>query len=119
MTCINHTPKPLRKHPVGATWRGLKLVLKDNDGAVINLTGASVTMHVREKKDSAAPALAFSTADNTILIPTPTNGAIFIVGRKINVRPNTYHLDIKLVMPNGDVIYFFPNTWEIYQTVTR
>jgi hypothetical protein len=116
MTCT----KPLRRHPRGATWRGIKLVLKDDANVVIPLTGVQVDLHVREKKDvTTAPVLAFSTLDNTILVETPENGTIIVVGRQINVRPFNYVLDIKLTMPNGDVIYFFERTWEIYQTVTK
>jgi hypothetical protein len=95
-------------------------VLKNNAKEVINLTGVQVDLHVREKKDvTTAPVMAWSTLDNTILVETPTNGTIIVVGRKITVRPFNYVLDIKLTMPNGDVIYFFERTWEIYKTVTR
>lgn len=111
----------MRPHPRGATWHGMQIVLKHDDGSVINLTGASeVAMHVREKKDDTKPpAMVFTTADNTITILNPEQGKIVILGRVINVRPFNYITDIRVIMPDGAVVYLPERSWEIYQTVTR
>ena len=77
-------------------------------------------MHMREKKDTTTPpAQAWSTTDNTILIADAQAGKIIIAGRIINVRPFNYVVDVRIIMPNSDVVYLPERSWEIYSTVTR
>lgn len=104
----------------GATFDYL-FIWKDESGALVNLTGYTARMHMREKIDSAAPFLSFSTSDSSILL----GGAAATIQMKasaaatsaITATEGVY--DLELVAPSGDVVRFLEGLVIISGEVTR
>jgi hypothetical protein len=99
----------------GDTFTGRKMTFyngKDEDKTVMNLTGASVVIAFKKGAGQNA-VFTFSTADNTITIPTPTNGEIFLQPRLMNYPAFNYIFDVEVTFNGGRVRTFFTNYWKI------
>lgn len=104
----------------GATFDYL-FIWKDEAGALVNLTGYTARMHMREKIESTAPFMSFTTSDSSIVL----GGAAGTIKLKasaaatsaVTVKQGVY--DLELVAPNGDVVRFLEGLVIISDEVTR
>ena len=112
-TAIYNIPR----HRRGDTWDGiLALGFKEN-GIPVNLSGAVVSMELREDYD-APVALTFTTNDSSILIQNSLS-SINIAPRIIDIPPATYLYDIQVVYPTMRVKTYLQGSWEIYFDITK
>ncbi len=103
----------------GDTFTGRKMSFYNGKGDTktpMNLTGASIVIAFKIAKGQKA-IFTFKTADNTITIPTPTNGEIFLQERKMDYPPTNYIFDVEVTFAGGRVKTFFTNYWKICQDV--
>lgn len=103
----------------GDTFEGCKMSFfngKGVDKTPMNLTGAQVLISFKITK-GRKEIFAFSTENNTIIIPTPTNGEIFLQSRDMNYDALTYVFDVQVTFANGVKKTFFTNYWKICQDV--
>lgn len=88
---------------IGATYR-YTLIWKDSAGVVINLTGCTAKLHIREAKDSPTYLIELSTENSRITI-TPLEGKIdlYISDETTDTLTGTGGFyDLKIYHPNGD-----------------
>ncbi len=57
---------------------GFQINWTDSAGTPIDLTGYSAKMQVRSSVNSVNPLMTLSTSNGQIIIPTPSNGQIFL-----------------------------------------
>lgn len=103
----------------GDTFTGCKMTFYNGKGTtktVMNLTGAKVVLSFKIVKGRKEIFL-FSTENNTITIPTPANGEIFLQPRVMNYEALTYVFDVQVTFAGGRVKTFFTNHWKIVQDV--
>jgi hypothetical protein len=96
-------------------------IWKDEAGALVNLTGYTARMHMREKVESSAPFMSFNTADSSIVLGGAA-GTIQIKASAaatsaVTVKEGVY--DLELVAPTGDVVRFLEGLVMISEEVTR
>jgi hypothetical protein len=99
----------------GDTFTGVKMSFFNGVGNAktqMNLTGASVVITFR-KSPTTNMVFEFKTANNTITIPTPTNGEIFLQPRVMNYAPFNYIFDVVVTTQSGAVHTYFTNYWRI------
>ncbi len=104
----------------GATF-DYKFIWKDEAGALVNLTGYTARMHMREKVEYATPFMSFTTADNSIVLGGAA-GSIQIKASAaatsaVTVKEGVY--DLELVAPTGDVVRFLEGLVIVSEEVTR
>ena len=113
MSCSNNNYfEDIKK---GNTFTGLKMSFFDGVGdtkTAMDLTGASIVIAFR-KAEGQNVAFEFKTADNTITIPTPTNGEIFLQPRDMNYTAYTYIFDVVVTTLSGTIYTYFTNYWKI------
>ncbi|WP_396195932.1 hypothetical protein [Flavobacterium sp.] len=117
MSCANNNfIKDIRQ---GDTFTGLKMTLYDGvgeDKTPMDLTG--YTINIPFKKGAGQNnAFLFSTEDNTITIPTPTNGEIFLMPRDMNYPAFNYIFSLEIITETNTKITYFTNFWQITQDV--
>ena len=103
----------------GATFKGAKMTFYNGvgeDKTAMDLTGASVFITFKKAKGGSV-VFEFKTTDNTILIPTPTNGEILLAPRLMDYPALNYVFDVKVIDAAGNVIPYFENNWKICQDV--
>lgn len=89
---------------------------KDEGKTPMDLTGASILIQFKKGVGQSA-VFKFDTADNTITIPTPTNGVALLAPRKMDYPAFNYIFDVQVTFANGFVKTFFTNNWRICQDV--
>ena len=108
--------KAFADHKKGSTWDGAEMIITETDenGNTVpkNLTGVTVSAKFKVNNNAV---FEFKNSDNTILMPTPTNGKLYFVGRLMNYVANTYYFDVVLTLPNGEVEIVPTHSWTIYQ----
>ena len=103
----------------GNDFNGLKLTFYDGVGdakTVMDLTGFSVVIDFKKSK-GLSTIFSFKSSDNTVTIPTPTNGEIFLQPRKMDYAPYTYMADINLISQAGKLHTYTTINWKIEQNV--
>lgn len=108
--------KGIADHKKGTSWSGIEIeVTEDIDGVntPLNLTGASI---IANFKSGNTIIFSFKTNDNTILIPTPTNGKLYFKERIMNVPASNYCFDIIATFPDGTIIPIVEDflSWNIH-----
>lgn len=104
----------------GATF-DYKFTWKDESGALINLTGYTARMHMREKIEYATPFMTFTTADSSIVL----GGAAGTIQMKANaattsaVTAKEGFYDLELTAPTGDIVRFLEGLVIVSEEVTR
>ena len=104
-------------HRRGDTWDGLSSIGVEINGAPASLTGATITMELKQTPSSPT-ALKFSTIDSTITI-LPSLTAFSIPARIINVPPASYFYDIQINFPSGIIKTYMGGKWEILYDITE
>jgi hypothetical protein len=118
MTC-NEEQKIFPDILKGDTFTGLKMTFYDGEGEDItpmDLTGASVVIAFKKGAGQNA-VFAFKTSDNTITIPAPANGQIFLMPRVMNYPAYTYVFDVEVTFLSGTVKTYFKGNWRVRQDV--
>lgn len=104
----------------GATFDYL-FIWKDEAGALVNLTGYTARMHMREKVESPTPFLSFNTSDSSIVLGgvagTIRLKATAAATSAVAVKQGVY--DLELVAPNTEVVRFLEGMVIISDEVTR
>jgi hypothetical protein len=103
----------------GDTFTGLKMSFYDgvdDDKTPMDLTGASVVIAFKKGAGQNA-VFAFKTSDNTITIPAPANGQIFLMPRIMNYPAYNYVFDVELTFLSGTVETYFKGNWRVCQDV--
>lgn len=103
----------------GDTFKGAKMTFYDGvgeDKTPMDLTGCSIVIAFKKSKGGTT-VFDFKTADNTILIPTPTNGEILLGARVMNYPAYNYVFDVEITNSAGVVQTYFENNWKICQDV--
>jgi hypothetical protein len=117
MSCTNENF--FRDIKQGDTFTGLKMTFYNGVGATktpMNLTGYKINIPFK-KGPGQNNAFLFSTEDNTITIPTPANGQIFLQPRNMNYPAFNYIFDVQITTNTNTIITYFSNNWKICQDV--
>lgn len=104
------------KHRRGDTWDGINKIGITVNGVPVNLSGAKVTMELKEDYD-APSALTLSTTTSTILI-LPDLSSVKILPTIVNIQPGTYKYDLQVTYPDTQIKTYLEGTWEIYFDIT-
>ena len=101
----------------GDTWDGIpSLGIKEN-GIPVNLSGAAVSMELRQEYD-APVALTLTTTNSTILINSNLS-SVCIPPFIVDIPPATYLYDIQVVYATGRIKTYVQGNWTIYFDVTK
>lgn len=109
----------LDAHYRGDTWAGFTAYFMDAYDNPVDLTGASIRMHVKRSVSDAEPLLEWSTADETIEILNASAGRYRVLGRIVDLPGRHYEYDVEAVLSDGTVITMLAGCWEIIDDVTR
>ena len=96
-TIATYNFKPHRR---GDTFNGLSLTYKLN-GAPVDLTGASIRMHLRRTAGDGQVALPLDTDNDGIVITDPAGGNFHIPAQIIDIAPHCYRYDLEITLSNG------------------
>lgn len=108
--------------------QGSKFVLnvqaRNSDGSVMDLTGYSARMQVRETVDSVDVLLEATTTDGSITIPTPASGVVMVriggdVTEALTFNTGKYDLEIYKVSDPTEVIRIVEGNISLHLEVTR
>jgi hypothetical protein len=113
----------IEDHKIGTTWDGMKLQFDEEDAVQtnpnetsytpVNLTGVSVLIQFKEK-GSDTVIFDFKTEDNTVTIPDPLSGEIFMESREMNVPKCEYAFGVLLIFPDGRKDMPIESFWKLY-----
>ena len=106
----------LAEHIAGDTWRGIPTITITRNGSALDLTGASVEMHVKFQIDAPTVALLTTTNNSIIILNPPENGIVQIPPQIINVPPANYIWSLKATLETGEVDTFVSGRWPIIKT---
>ena len=116
-------------HKRGDTWDGLELYFEDSNVDAngietflpINLTGYTFLARFKTSQTGVL-VFDFKTENNTITIPNPLDGKIYLMPRKIEVQARTYFFDIQMTDANGLVKTIYEGDklfqWNILQDIS-
>lgn len=106
----------LAEHIAGDTWRGIPTITITRNGSALDLTGASVEMHVKFQID--APTVAkFTTEDNSMIILDPaTSGVVQVPPQIVDVPPANYIWSFKVTLADGEITTYVAGRWPIIKT---
>lgn len=104
----------------GASFRR-KLTLKQDDGALIDLSGYSARMQVRASLESATALIELTTANSRIEIQGPEGVVILKLSpsETAGLAAGTYVYDLELVSGTGDVQRLLEGRFVVSRNVTR
>ena len=105
------------RHRRGDTWDGINTIGILVNNVPVNLSGAVITMELREDYD-APPALSLSTTTSTVSV-LPSLSAFTIPPIVIDIPPATYLYDIQITYPTGTIKTYMEGKWEIYFDITK
>lgn len=89
------------------------------DGVALDLTGAVITLQVRQNRDAAPVISLTSVASAGITIVTPASG-IFKINKQIfSAAPGNYLYDIQFVLASGDIKTYVSGTWSMIGDITH
>ena len=103
----------------GNDFNGLKMTFYNgvgSDKTVMDLTGFSVVIDFK-KGNGLNAIFSFKTSNNTITIPTPTNGEIYLQPRKMDYPPFNYMADVNLISPADKLHTYTTINWKICPNV--
>ena len=84
-----------------------------------DLTGASILIQYRETPTSSV-VFEYKTADNTLLVPDPTTGEVFMTPRIMNYPVAKYCYDIQITFADGRIKTVDTNDYlTLFQDVSR
>lgn len=104
----------------GTTFRR-EFIYKDKVGAVVNLTGYSARMQIRQYKDSGE-VLVNATTANAKLTITPLDGKISLILQPADTDEITFYdgvYDLEIVASDGTVTRLVEGTVTFNRQVTR
>ena len=113
------TKLDLNAHYRGDTWSGFNAFFVDANEAPIDLTGASIRMHVKRAVTDRQPLLAWSTADDTISIVNAPAGQYSVLERIVDLPGRSYEYDVEITLADGRVLTSLYGCWTIENDVTR
>jgi hypothetical protein len=113
----------IEDHKIGTTWDGLKILFEEEEELQnnpnetsympVDLTGVSVLIQFKEKgRDTVI--FEFKTEDNTVTIPNPLLGEIFMESRPMDVPKCEYAFTVKLIFPDGSIKEPIESFWDLY-----
>jgi len=105
------------RHRRGDTWDGFKSVGIRTNNIPINLSGAIISMEVREDYD-APVSFSLSTLTSTIKI-LPSLSAFTIPPVVVDIAPAKYFYDIQITFPSSIIKTYMDGRWEIYFDITK
>lgn len=105
------------RHRRGDTWDGINSIGISVNGVPVNLSGAVISMELREDYDAPA-AFSLSTTTSTVSV-LPSLSAFTIPPVLIDIPPATYLYDIQITYPTGIIKTYMEGKWEIYFDVTK
>ncbi len=95
----------LPTHYRGDTWAGIpSAFFRDAEENPIDLTGASIRMHVKRTASDRAALLEWSTDDSSITIPNAPAGQYSVFSRIIDLPGRTYEYDVEITLADGSVL---------------
>lgn len=108
--------KAFSDHKKGTTWDGAEFVISETDqnGNTVpkDLTGVSIVAQFKVNNNTV---FEFKNSDDSITVPTPTNGKLYFTARVMNVAPNVYTFDVILTLPNGTIEAIPTHSWTIFR----
>lgn len=108
--------KAFQDHKKGTTWDGAEFIITETDenGNTVpkNLTGVSILAKFKVNNNAV---FEFKNSDDTISVPTPTDGKLYFNPRVINVAPNVYIFDVILTLPDGTIEAIPTHSWTIFK----
>lgn len=117
MADLSLLPLPLNIKVVKSTTRGIRLTLQDADGDAIDLTGDTVTLTVKEKKDEDAEIVYQLNASHL----TPLLGITDLIipktadfGEVDAVK--TYYHEIRLIESGGSEYVWWTGAFVVHPT---
>lgn len=102
----------------GDTWTRA-WTIRDAENNVIDLTGATARLHIRDENDNLIYA---ATMDNGSISIDAPNGTIYLtVDASItrNMNPGTYYFDIEVTYPNGTVKTYEQEKLKVMKDITH
>jgi len=114
------TPKPynIPDQLKGDTFKGLLFTLKDNLGAAIDLTGATVKIDFRRGSKTGQLQKQL-TIGNGVTMATPSLGKIQLDPFIVDFPPTTYYYDVQLTFSPTEVHTYIEGTMAVKQDVTQ
>ena len=107
-----------KEHIKGDTFLPVEFQIKEG-GAVKDLTGYRIRMHLRRTKNRTSPlVLAFDTDNNSIDIFDPTQGKFRLNERVIDIPVFNYLYDIEFTSPAGVIRTWVEGIFPIKAEVT-
>ena len=107
-----------KPHRRGDTWDGLALTYT-LDGQPIDLSGASIRLHLRRSANDGRVALSLSTDNSGILITDAAAGQFQMPAQIIDLPPHTYVHDLEITLSNGIRKTRMAGTWKITGDIAR
>ena len=83
-----------------------------------SLVGVGILMQFKTNKEGRA-TFEFKTEDNSIAVPDPLSGEMFMEKRLMNYKPDKYFYDIQLTFADGIVRTYAEDIMVIFQDVSR
>jgi hypothetical protein len=83
-----------------------------------DLTGASILIQFRETPQSSV-AFEFKTIDNTLRVPEPNNGEVFMYPRDMDYPAATYKYDIQITFASGRTKTYAADKLIIFPDISR
>ena len=113
---MNSVKSGIADHQKGTTWDGISIFISEDDSSgnkiPKDLTGAEI---IAEFKNNRDVVFTYKNLDGSILVPNPTDGIIYFVSSVIEHPESLYYFDVKIILPNGDIVKIPTHTWNIYK----
>jgi len=108
-------------HIKGDTFNGQLFRFSTSNGETsgsIDLTDATAKLQLKESYQSS-PAFTFSTENEQITLPNPSNGELQLESTIINIDAGKYIYDLQITFPDESVQTYLRGEWVIINDVTR
>lgn len=108
-------------HRSGDTWPGLNVTVRDDDGAVVDLTSAqSIIMQVKgNKNDDSDDAIFTADLDDGITVTDASGGTFTVDASIITGEQADYYYDIEVILQSGAVYTVVSGTFPVRQDTSR
>lgn len=103
----------------GDTWLGLNSITIRINGAAVDLTSATVEMHMRLRPKHATLIKKWSSEDGSIEVTDPIGGIIKVMPVDMNVSAQKYYLSMQVTLNTGRKITIFHATLDITPNATH
>lgn len=102
----------------GDTFIGVQFTLQVN-AVLVDLTGASIRMHLKVDKNEGTPATLMLQTGDGITITDAVNGEFQVDPQIIDCPANCYYYDIEIEFPDDTVKTYIEGEWTITQDITQ